>query len=585
MQSRIKRGVIGAAVLAACLAVSVTAFAAPIDRLTFDEVTRVLTVQGSITPNADAYLNDVTLQILKPGKTEQDLSNVTPSDWSDVIAHQDQVSPDENGNYTYSCHLDSVQGPHLVRVFLTNGDEPYTDSFVYIDKELADRLVRDINIAVREQDIDKMKAVFTEYDILLCEIAVYKELQASDSSKTFLNNAAKGMITYDEYTTAAQVIECFERELLMQKAVGMTADELPDFLDSNAAKMGLAAQPVYTQVFGKILSNAQQIEFCRRIAGQTYESMQAFKKDFFDGVILYSLQQMNNYVQVRPMLKQCETYLLGFDFAQYNSAALTSNQRYLIDTAILERKDADTIEALKQVFNEAVRQGVNTPDSPPFVNPGGGGGSGGGGGKVNTSVSVPQTQPSASTPAPEKDEIFSDLDSAVWAKESIEALYHAGIVSGNGDGTFAPEKTVTRAEFIKMLILAFDLLEENAVCDFSDVPKEDWSYPYVASAQMRGIAAGYDNGTFGGSDLISRQDLATLAYRALLIGTGYTPDARKYERFGDDAAISEYARDGVYAMKNSGVIQGKGENRFAPAENATRAEAAKILSGLIKLQQ
>ncbi|MBP3360648.1 MAG: S-layer homology domain-containing protein [Clostridia bacterium] len=579
----IKRGIKTAAIFAAYLAVSVTAFAAPIDKLNFDEATQVLTVQGSISPNTASYLNDITLQVLKPGKAGEDLKNITPSYWNDIIAHQDQVTPDVNGNYTYSCHIDSVQGTHLVRVFLTNSTVPYTDSFVYIDKKMADSLIRDINIAVRERDINKMKTIFTEYDVLLSEITVYKELQAADPEKTFLDNVAKGMLTYDGYTTTEQVIECFERELLLKKAVGLSAQDLPGFLDSNAAKLGFADQPIYTQVFRKILSGAQQIEFCRGIAGQAYESMHAFEKDFFDKVILYSLRQMNNYVQVRPMLEHCETYLQGFNFEGYLSSDLTNNQRYLIDTAILEGKNADTIAELKQIFNNAIRQVENTPDKQPSGNNGGGGGSGGD--KYNTSVFMPQTQPPANTPEAEKTEAFSDLDSVYWAKESIEALYHAGIISGNGDGTFAPEKAVTRAEFTKMLILAFDLLEEDAACSFSDVSRDDWSYPYVASAQVKGITAGYDNGMFGGGDLISRQDLATLAYRVILDKAKITPDTSKYEPFSDDTSISEYAQEGVYAMKNSGVIQGREKNCFAPKENATRAEAAKILFGLINLQK
>ena len=60
-------------------------------------------------------------------------------------------------------------------------------------------------------------------------------------------------------------------------------------------------------------------------------------------------------------------------------------------------------------------------------------------------------------------------------------------IEGYNDNTFRPEKPVTRAEFVKMAITAFGLVDSDAVAEFNDVNVSEWSYPYIASAQKYGI--------------------------------------------------------------------------------------------------
>ena len=55
----------------------------------------------------------------------------------------------------------------------------------------------------------------------------------------------------------------------------------------------------------------------------------------------------------------------------------------------------------------------------------------------------------------------------------------------------------------------------------------------------------------------------------------------EYEPFADDAQISDYAKEAVYALRKRAIINGKENNLFAPFDNATRAEAAKVIYGLI----
>ncbi len=172
---------------------------------------------------------------------------------------------------------------------------------------------------------------------------------------------------------------------------------------------------------------------------------------------------------------------------------------------------------------------------------------------------------------------FDDLPSAAWAKDSIEALAGRGIINGTGGGRFDPAAPITRAQFIKLLMQAFDLADDDAVCTFKDVKKGEWYYSSVAAAQKLKIVSGNADGSFGINDGITRQDMAVMAYKTALLQNISLSGGPAVTQFTDKAAIASYAVEAVAAMQESGIISGVGDNRFAPKDTATRAEAAVIL--------
>lgn len=172
---------------------------------------------------------------------------------------------------------------------------------------------------------------------------------------------------------------------------------------------------------------------------------------------------------------------------------------------------------------------------------------------------------------------FNDLTNVDWAKESIEALASREMIDGTGNGSFQPETQVTRAEFIKMLINAFDLNDAQATSSLRDVKEGEWYYRAIASAQKLGIAEGRADGSFGLNDPITRQDMAVLVHRAaLLVKADLTP-AFGEAKFADRSEIAPYAGDAVSAMQQAGVIEGLQAGVFGPQGAATRAEAATII--------
>ena len=164
-----------------------------------------------------------------------------------------------------------------------------------------------------------------------------------------------------------------------------------------------------------------------------------------------------------------------------------------------------------------------------------------------------------------------------WAVESVSYLTEYGIVSGS-EGMFYPERNITREEFVKIIITAFGLYDKTAECEFGDVPKNEWFYPYVASAKELGITSGISADLFGTGNFITREQLVTLAYNtAKYAGAEFGTQGQ----FADEADISNYAKDAVSALKGAKVISGDDKGNFNPQSYATRAETCKIIYNLI----
>lgn len=177
---------------------------------------------------------------------------------------------------------------------------------------------------------------------------------------------------------------------------------------------------------------------------------------------------------------------------------------------------------------------------------------------------------------------FIDIASVDWAKTSIEALAARGIVNGAADNLFMPNNKITRAEFIKMVIGAFELEDESDVSTFKDVKTGEWYANFVASAQKLGIVNGYEDGNFGVNKQITRQEMAAIAYRAAVVAKVKLPQKAAAVDFIDKKDIHLYAQEAISAMIKAEIINGVGDNRFAPINNSTRAEAAKVVYGLFK---
>ncbi len=167
---------------------------------------------------------------------------------------------------------------------------------------------------------------------------------------------------------------------------------------------------------------------------------------------------------------------------------------------------------------------------------------------------------------------FSDTN-IDWANQAISALAARDIISGMGDGTFAPNNAVTRAQFVKMIVAMLDI-KATGTAVFTDVSADQWFAPYVATAQALGITAGYEDGTFRPDQIITREEMSAMLYRAATVMSVDMPAVKSMMTFADDWNISDYAKTAVYKMQTAGIINGIGDNMFDAKGSCTRAQAA-----------
>lgn len=217
---------------------------------------------------------------------------------------------------------------------------------------------------------------------------------------------------------------------------------------------------------------------------------------------------------------------------------------------------------------------------------GAGGGSGAGGrGNSGSQIIAPIATPVVSpTEVPEEtikpSTAINDMDASHWAYEYVEKLKNAGIVSGDENGNFEPERTITRAEYVKLLVTAFGLAGEADA--FDDVAADAWYLPYVAAARANGIVLGDEKNHVRPDAEITRQDMAVLLGRTLEVKGLVPMPKREYTEFADSDAISEYAAPYIQAIYCGGIIDGTGDGAFEPQSLATRAQAAKVFAVALK---
>ena len=177
---------------------------------------------------------------------------------------------------------------------------------------------------------------------------------------------------------------------------------------------------------------------------------------------------------------------------------------------------------------------------------------------------------------------FADLVGH-WAKADIEAMLSLGLVAGVSDTDFAPNRTITRAEFAALLARAAGIeAGANATNKFTDVAAGKWYAQVVNAAAAAGLVSGYSATTFGPDDQITREQMAAMVTRALAYkgkGVVLTEEQviAKLNLFKDNTQVSAWARTSVASAVETGIVAGRTADTFVPKANATRAEGAVMI--------
>jgi S-layer homology domain len=192
------------------------------------------------------------------------------------------------------------------------------------------------------------------------------------------------------------------------------------------------------------------------------------------------------------------------------------------------------------------------------------------------------TAPAADKPAPANRSSQANLSdiSGNWAEPFIRVLTEKGIIAGYPDGTFQPDRPVTRAEFAALVNKAFpDAPEIRAAINFRDVPRGFWAADAIRKATATGFLAGYPDRTFQPREGIKRIDSLV----SFVNGAKITPEgqaANLDELFTDNSQVPSYGRDQLLAAAQRCVavsVSYPDGKTFNPTGVATRADVAAFL--------
>ncbi len=167
----------------------------------------------------------------------------------------------------------------------------------------------------------------------------------------------------------------------------------------------------------------------------------------------------------------------------------------------------------------------------------------------------------------------TDLAPSHWAASTINAYVSRGIMSGYPDGTFRPEASVTRAEFVKMVNSVFGYNTPAAI-SFPDVSASYWGYDEIAKGVYAGYINGDESGKFNPDAPLTREEAASIICRI----KGLAPNQSASSNYTDSSRIASWAAPYVGAATQFGYMQGNGDGTFNPTKALTRAEAATVLA-------
>lgn len=176
----------------------------------------------------------------------------------------------------------------------------------------------------------------------------------------------------------------------------------------------------------------------------------------------------------------------------------------------------------------------------------------------------------------------ADDVTGITLEKEMRAMINRGVMNGYDDGSYQPFTNVSRGQFAALISRALQLSEGPA--KFPDVPSSSKLASGINSASAAGIVNGYADGTFGMSDLITRDQMAKMIDNALV----YLKVARKEAplSFQDASEIGGTFKQAVAHAVYDEIVKGipleNGGYNFVPKKTATRAEAAAFIYRMLR---
>lgn len=440
----------------------------------------------------------------------------------------------------------------------------YSPSFRFMDSSAEGTALEAIN----GSSADKVAQTVFEN---LSDVFDFEEPEAPAWKNEYIY-AAKKEDCGGSFTDISRVNAAWQTADVLAKVNSSSVSELADVIEQSKAILGVDTDNEYYREYTE--------EAVRIIEVMADENSLMSKTSFGNAFSEASVVAAVNKVGASGLddIFTDNSHILGIDayMDRYEDVSKTSFARQF------DGFGADSADEVREKFLAVLEKLEASTDSSSGGSSGGGGGRGGSGGSFGGgNISIAPTEQSDISAGKK-----SFVDTANhWASEYISALSEMKIINGYTDGTFRPEALISREEFAKIIVTAFDLkYDEDSTVQFADVPESHWAYSCVTTAAELGIVKGVGDGVFGAGRNISRQDAAVMLYRASEYAGFAISSDDGHISFADNGSIAGYAAESVGKLSSAGIINGFSDGSFAPEKSLTRAEAAKIIFAMLTVQ-
>lgn len=375
-----------------------------------------------------------------------------------------------------------------------------------------------------------------------------------------MNTASAYALMYDELVSADFTFaDAISAQKLLQKAIAIEAlnqSKIESIADYES-ELGLTTSAILSKYYkASFVDSSFKTSMTNRLSAKGFTGAAAFDAAAAKALLLEYTAKADGVTALENIITDLDTTVWGVQ-TNFSEAAVRS----VMGTSY---SDVTLLKTALDNYKDESSNGYTATVSPSN-------------GNVTGSASF---TPSVIENPQVSKALYSDMAQAAWAEEAVEYMTEKGIISGLGDGTFRPNRNVTRAEFVKMLVNAFEFSTAGEAAAFDDVTPDKWYYDYISVACHNGIAHGKGNAYFGAEENITRQDMAVMLYNAASAKKLIT-QADTDAEFADGGEIADYAREAVNTFSSAGVISGTGDGCFSPRAFATRAQAAQIIYNLL----
>ena len=172
---------------------------------------------------------------------------------------------------------------------------------------------------------------------------------------------------------------------------------------------------------------------------------------------------------------------------------------------------------------------------------------------------------------------FNDINDEFWAKEYIEASASKMLVKGVGNSMFHPESKITKADFVRMIVNIFPVDNISELTEsYKDVTANKAYYDIILKAKSAGYLEDFNTDYFNPEAAITREEMASIIAGALKNTALINYVSKEELIFKDIHDADKKYSDSIETVISMGIMNGTGQEYFAPKGLATRAQAATV---------